>query len=336
MNSPTYSRLSQFPRLPAIAVPTSLLAVEILAITPFVEFRSGLMSYVADAAVLQTAMIAVIVALSFRKLATGENKSASFSGTAQAAPPPTIGSIAPANIRSTLSWLVIHAGLYALFAGLTIWWNQRQTLLDNDRLQIGVTAIWIGLVLSVGYSALRIIFTRERLLSELRIEPEGIAVAVICAALYAGFLPFRDEVWRATYRPTMYLAFWVMVQLQGAAVLSLSSEGWPIFGNPEVRLIVTPFCAGYEAIVMFWLWWLALWQAYRLDARDAERWMYRLLAGTALLLIVNAFRMDALIWLGQWREPTLSVRVAHSQWWTIIALGLSALLLKNPTAGRHE
>ncbi len=323
MNLPTQSRSSRFRRVPAIVVPVCLLAVEILAITPFVEFRTGLMSYVANAAVLQTAIIALIVSLSFRQSAELADASAN-------------SAIARPDARSRLCWLALHAGLYAAFASLTIWWDRQQKMTEIHPLQIGVTAIWIGLVLAVGYSALRIVFPRERLLRELRVAPEGIVVAVICASLYAGFLPYRDEVWRATYRPTMYLAFWVLIELQGAAVLSLSSEGWPIFGNREVRLLVTPYCAGYESIVMFWLWWMALWQAYRIDVRDAECWIYRLLVGTVLLLIVNALRMDVLVWLGQWRDPTLSVRVAHSQWWTIVALGLSALMLKNPARDRDE
>ena len=299
-----------------IVFPLMLLGVEILGLTPFVEFRSGPMMYLANAALLQSVVLGVVIYLTLRESITDE--------TGSIENPPAMP---PSYVWRGALWSVLHMLLYLLCVMLTIWWNDVFRDHKDDWWNWGVPAAWTMLALGVAMSACRIVFTRKRFFKELYPQWPALLPAVVCVGLYACYLYYREEIWRYAYRPVMYLAMWIMMKVQGVSGLGIAADGLPILGNQHVRLKVTAYCDGLEAIAMFWLWWGAIAFYRRKEEGFFGGWFTRLFVGTIALWLLNTLRLDVLIWLGQWKGAWLSVRMVHSQWWAIGALCLSALVL---------
>lgn len=295
----------------------TLLGVEILGLTPFVEFRSGPITYLANAELLQAVMLVLVIYLSLREPVSNETVDTK--------------SFAPPSYKwRGVMWYVVHMALYLSFVALTFWWNDAYRDHKDDWWNWGVPVAWGLMALGVGISACRIVFSRERLIKELYPQWQALLPAVVCVGLYGGYLWYREEIWQYAYPPVMYLAMWIMIKVQGVSGLGISDDGLPIFGNPHVQLKVTAYCDGLEAIAMFWLWWGAIAVHRREEEGFLGGWLTRWFVGTIVLWLLNTLRMDVLVWLGQWKGAWLAVRMAHSQWWAIGALCLSAVILLWP------
>src|SRR6266542_269434 len=290
-----------------LIAPLLVLLLEVAALTPFVEFRSGAIAEVASARVCAGLVFALVAFL----LLAGR----------QALIPLSDGQESGAH--RVLLGLAIHLGCYAIFVLFTLWLAAD----GQGTVASSLAAIlWVLLALGVALTAF-VAFLPLRLLASWsrRCRGQLLAAAALGVGLYIAS-PWAQSLWLRVYRPALTLDRQLLQWTYGESITGRWSDGSPVLGTRRLLLRVTPQCSELDALAAFWLLggavFLARWRELRLVGA-----LIVLLLGTGLLYLLIAVRLYGLILIGMASSPDVSVNLAHSRVSGILFLGLTVAML---------
>jgi exosortase/archaeosortase family protein len=284
-----------------------LLAAEVGALTPFVEFSSGVIQYVANASVC-AALLFALVALLF--VAGGEvgrqfpPRSASRPGRA-------------------LAWLSVNLALYAVFFLYNVWLEGGLVRWLSPWV---VVPAWLLLAAAVGLTAFLTFFPLRLLCSWAWRCRTKVLLAAGLGGCLALITPWVQGLWPRVAGLTLAMDRALLARTYGQAVSGQTWDGVPVVGTKQLLLLVTPGCSEMDALAAFWLLAAAVLCARWGEVRKA-RLALALLLGTALLYLLNAARIYGLVVVGASVSPKVCVSLAHSRIGGALFLGLAAALL---------
>lgn len=284
-----------------------LLAAEVGALTPFVEFSAGPIQHVANARVCAALLLGLVAFLFLAGGEVGRQPLPADRGRPGSAP----------------AWLAANLALYALF------------FLFNVRLVDGlasrlpswvVVPAWLLLAAAVGLTAFLTFFPLRLLCSwAWRCRTRALLAAALggCLALVT---PWVQGLWPRLAGPALALDRSLLARTYGEGISGQTGDGVPVVGTRRLLLRVTPGCSELDALPAFWLLAVAALCA-RWREMGKVRLALALLLGTALLYLLNAARLYGLVVVGTLLSPKVAVSLAHSRLGGALFLGVAAALL---------
>jgi exosortase/archaeosortase family protein len=284
-----------------------LLAAEVGALTPFVEFSSGPIQHVANARVCAALLFALVAFLFLAGGATGRQF-------------PPAGASRPGR---ALAWLSANLALYAVFflynvgleGGLGRWLPP----------SVAVPA-WLLLAGAAGLTSFLAFFPPRLLWSwAWRCRTKALLAAALggCLALITAWV---QGLWPRVAGPTLSLDRVLLARTYGQAVSGQTWDGVPVVGTRRLLLLVTPGCSEMDALAAFWLLAAAVLCARWREVRKV-RLALVLPLGTALLYLLNVARIYGLAVVGTSVSPKVCVSLAHSRIGGALFLAVTAVLL---------
>jgi exosortase/archaeosortase family protein len=287
----------------SLAGPLAVLALEVAALTPFVEFADGPMAYVANGrlcAALLFALVAFLL-LSARRLQRP-----------QAAAP-----------RRRLAWLAVNLGLYLAFFVLTLWLAGAAPRAGSSWL---AGAFWALLGVGVGFTAFVTFVPLQTLSGWARRSGTQAAAAAGLGLGFALLTPWVQGLWPRLHGPAIALDRVLLQWTYGEALVGTTRQGFPVLGNRQFLVQVTPQCSELEAIAALWMLAGAVVLSRWRELHKA-RVAVALLAATVVLYLLIAARLYGLVVAGIRFSPDVCVGLAHSRLGGILLLGVTAALI---------
>jgi len=292
-----------------------LLLAEVAALTPWVEFTSGTIQYLASARVC-AALLFGLVAFGFL---VGD-------GIAPSPLPlsPTGRGVAVrgGGFRLIPARLLLHLAIYVGFFFFTLRLSRQQGLTSSSWID---AFIWSAWAVGVGVSCFLVFFSRGLLFSLALQWPGRVFIACGLGLSLALLTPWVWDLWPWASRPAMLLDWLVLSWSHGEAIFGINNEGFPVLGTRKLLITITPQCSELEALIAYWLLWgtvmAARWRVLSLSRSSAV-----LVIGTVLLYVLVALRLYGLVTLGLAVSAQTCVDLAHSRVGTILLLGAAAAL----------
>jgi exosortase/archaeosortase family protein len=147
-----------------------------------------------------------------------------------------------------------------------------------------------------------------------------------------GFGPVLGSSFGAGLAEATGLAAYGLVRAAGQAASHHLCSGHLVLTGSAFTLAITESCAGLKGVLLFWFLFSLLVQ---LDLVPRGRVAGAALAGIALMLTLNAFRIALLFWAGSRLTETLGDAQSAKDWvetvhthlgWVLYGIGLSLLL----------
>jgi len=287
----------------ALTIPLVLLVAEVALLTLHVEYRHGLMQWVAHPLIVQAILIAGTLLLLLRggDLA----RTADFG-----------------HLSARLAFLVVNVGTFVALYGLSLSLTESPT---GNAVPLPIAGAWIGLALVVGASALMVGASWCTVRRWIGLTWHQAIGTLILGAALAYLIPDIQQLWHSTSMVTLRVSHGLLGLIHpGQAVLVPSDVGTPLLGlSRGTKLIVTPGCADVESLAVFLLLGITLAIAGGNRVRWL-RWIVAMAAGAVLIFVANAARLALLVELGNQFGSQWSVRFAHSRLGGILFLALSA------------
>jgi exosortase/archaeosortase family protein len=289
-----------------LAGPVLVLALEVGALTPFVEFADGPMGYVANARVCTGLLFALVAFLFLADRQRGEL--AAFNALPH---------------RRWPLWLTFHLGLYLVFFALTV--------RLADATASGVVpwlagGSWAVLGLGVGGTAFLTFLSPQPFARWVwRNRHRGMAALGLGLTFFL-LIPWAQGLWPRLCGPALAVDRVLLRWTYGEALVGTSREGFPVLGNRRMLLQVTPQCSELEAVAALWMLAGAVVFSRRGELRIVRAGV-ALLAGTAVLYLLLAARIYALVVAGIELSPGICVALAHSRVGSLVFLGFAAAVV---------
>lgn len=294
----------------ALVWPIGLLLLEATALTPFVEFSKGSMALFASPHFL-TAGIVVLATFFLIVTATevGDSQTEAESKSAENRPSLLSLIFLPwSSLR--LKWLAGHFLILISFIWLTLVLHTRSS---TAGVSWPLSMVWLAIGSAV---ALSILLAFIPLAGVIAIVRHYIWQAGVAAAIGVGLIlmtPAVRSYWPVVDDPALAGMNVLLNIYPGEALVTQSSNRWPIIGTPRMSLLVTPPCSELDSLLVFVLLGGTFWAA--MGARlSAWKYLLILVAGLAGLYALLSVRLYFMIIIGLWaRDPYVAVKFAHSR-----------------------
>jgi exosortase/archaeosortase family protein len=281
----------------------ALLAVEIGALTPFVEVPDGVpLAHVASGRVCAGLLLGLVA---FLFLSGAELRQALRPGTA------------PAGRRR--GWLAVNLVLYAAFCLFTV------RIADGGAGAAAglVAGLWTLLAGAVGGSAF-LAFLPARALGRWVAQSGGKAVLALgLGGVFALAIPWAQGLWPRLHGPMVALDAVLLRWTYGDSATATTDQGWPVIGTRKLLVLVTPQCSELESPAALWLLAGTVLLARRRQLRPRKA-VGLLVAATAGVYVLLALRLYALVVAGIQVSPATCVSLAHSRIGGLFFLAVAA------------
>ena len=227
-------------------------------------------------------------------------------------------------------WLVGHFLLFALFSSLT------RTVLERDLSQSSIApGVWLAGWLAAGLAMVLLLAGAALpIRSWWRMLRRGwlvLAVALLIgvSAWTAGEL--TGSYWSPLHSPTFKAVERVLGHLGQEVKTGVRDYTVTVTGsNGDFSVFIDQTCSGYQGIGLIWVFLLAfLW----LDRRNLRfpNALILLPVGTALVWVLNVFRLASLMIIGAWVSEGIALGGFHSQmgWLSFLAVSLGIAAAAN-------
>jgi exosortase/archaeosortase family protein len=282
-----------------------VLVVEVCVLTPFVEFSSGPMEYVADPRVCTGFLFALVTFLFFSSREIRDLVSASAKWTTRPAP-----------------WLAANLSLYLVFFLYTLWMASKPPLLSPW----AAASAWVLLGAGIALTSLLAFLPGGMVCRWIWQRPARVLLAALLGFGLVLASSWLRGSWPYIHGPALAIDRVLIEWTYGQSVTGTTAEGFPVLGTQRLRLLVTPQCSEIDALATFGLLGCIVactrWRRLR-----RGRIVLVLLLGAAAVYLLNAVRIYGLVVVAHQLSPRLCVALAHSRLGWLFFLGLSALVL---------
>ncbi len=294
-------------RLVLVSGPVFLLAIEVIILTPLVEFGSGWMAYLANPKLCSALFLAMalFILLSISDLEL-----------------PSQGR----NPKYAILWFFMNIGCFYYLIQLSL------KLLASDRKE-GIAWFdavgWLTVVSLTGISAILTFLPLSSIIAWIQHSWHKAVGALVLAINFVLLVPDIQKIWNVTHPSTIAMAAEMLESCGRKAEIGLARMHNPRLGiqGKGTRLIVTRYCAEMESLATFLFIALVLCIAYLSRIRWLP-WLTIVCVGLGSIYFLNAIRIAALVEIaGTWGNPQLAVNLAHSRLSGIFFLGFSIVLL---------
>jgi len=311
--SSTSSPPERIPYWTCLGGPALVLLIEVMSLTPLVEFTRGPMARAADSLVLAGGILALAC---FYLMLAGRG-----SELAQVAQPRPRG-------RAMFFWGLAHAALFAAFFAMSLALDAQQ---HRDSTPWLLAAGWLGLGAAVVGSAYLTVLPAKQMFALLRCCSPQFATAALLGVGTILLIPPVRELWPSAQGPLIKVLGVMLDAYPGHAVSFLDPHGWPNVGvhgvKHELVINVTPACSEMDALLAFFLLGGTLWVVRGSELRPMQ-YAAVLALGAGVLYLLNAARLYAVILVGLSRGGAdAAVRFAHSRIGGILFLAVSLVML---------
>ncbi len=294
-------------RLVLVGGPVFLLAIEVIILTPLVEFASGWMAYLANPKLCSALFLgmALFILLSISDLEVSSRVR---------------------NPKYAILWLLVNLGCFYYLIQLSL------KLVAADRKE-GIAwfeaAGWLIVVSFTGISAILTFLPFSSIIAWMQHSWHKAIGVIILAINFVLLVPDIQKIWNVAHPSTIAMAAEVLESCGRKPETGLARMHNPRLGiqGEGTRLIVTRYCAEMESLATFLLIALVLCIAYLPRIRWLP-WLTIVSVGLGSIYFFNALRIAALVEIaGTWGNPQLAVNLAHSRLSGIFFLGFSITLL---------
>jgi len=290
----------------SIAAILGLLVAEVAFLTPFVEFSSGAMTYVASPWVCSGLMFTLVAFLLLAGRPTRLAGSAAFPGQA----------------RWAALRLPGHGILYLVFVAYTFRLAGAASPLPDALAPL----VWLLLAAGVGLTAFLTFLPLRLLVSWVNAARGKVLAAAALGAAYVVLGPLAQSLWPRLQGPAVALDRLLLGWTYEVSAAGSTADGSAALQGNRHLVLVTPGCSELDALAAFWLMGGALvcsrW-------RDLSRgWtLLALVLGTSLLYVLNAVRLYGLVVVANLVSGKACVALGHSRIGSLLFLGVTTAVL---------